>query len=188
MARLVAAALALALLSTAGGAAAKDSWGWGRADPWQGLDSNGHAQTCKHFANRARFRNRGLTPEHLARAADACVAALAIVDPAALQATGLLRFMPAPPRTPHGADPAARRAEAARLLVALTRLRLVVRDMNTTRLYGSPDPKPRAFPVADARGGWRAAGAPGRPVSAAGEYLIAREMGVLQAVRAFLSR
>ena len=71
MARLVAAALALALLSTAGGAAAKDSWGWGRADPWQGLDSNGHAQTCKHFANRARFRNRGLTPEHAAKLAEA---------------------------------------------------------------------------------------------------------------------
>ncbi|MGG7564978.1 hypothetical protein ACQ5SO_02295 [Rhodovulum sp. DZ06] len=151
MARILAAALALALVSTAGPLPAQER----PRDMTAELDSNGHAQTCKHFANRARFRH--LAPAHLVAAAEACPEALA-----------------------RAGEPA-----ADALLDGLTRLRLTVREMNTTRLYGRPDPGPRAFPVAAANGAWAAASAPGRPVSRSGEYLIAREMGVLAALRAW---
>ena len=194
MARSAAALLALALAASALGsgapAMAKDGRGLEQADPWRGLDPNGHAQTCKHFANRTKFRERRPPPAHLAAAADACAEALALIAPdQARQALGAAAPMPPRLAAAGGFAPSKARAgqsrgeEAAALLDLLTRLRLTVRGMNAERLYGVADPRPRTLPVETTQGGWRYTGASRRPVSAAGEFLIAREMGVIAALR-----
>jgi hypothetical protein len=116
------------------------------------IDPDVHAQTCKHFAARARLRDRGVAPGFLVTAAEACAQALTDDAPA---------------------------AEA--VLVRLTRLRLTIWRMNLARAHGA-DMAPEAMHTIDPGGAPRQAGRVGPPVSATGEYLIAREMGVLTAL------
>ncbi|MFT6775775.1 MAG: hypothetical protein ACJA1L_003498 [Paracoccaceae bacterium] len=107
-----------------------------------------HAQTCRHFSTRARLRDRGVAPDFLVTAAEACAQALTDDAPA-----------------------------ARAVLVRLTRLRLTIWRMNLARAYGA-DTGPAAMPIVDPGGVPRQGGWVGPPVSATGEYLIAREMGV----------
>lgn len=148
----------------------------GPGAPRPGLDPEGPAQTCKHFENRARFIARAPAADWIAEAADSCAEALRLLDPATAQ--------DARSAAAHWTEAAqdASRATAAALLDRLTRLRLTVREMNTARVYGC-DPRPRALPVAAAGGGWKPQPAGGRLVSRSGEYLIARELGTLTALR-----
>jgi hypothetical protein len=139
------AALLLAAALAASGAQAGEPPARGDA-----FDPDGHAQTCKHFANRARFRARGATSVFVVRAANACAEALAL------------------PVTDRDAE---------RVLERLTLLRLTLRAINVARIYGD-DPAPDALPAGDVHGMRRRGGASSRPVSETGEYLIARELGV----------
>lgn len=120
---------------------------------------DGHAQTCTHFGNRARFMSGAERDHWLARAADACDAALR-----------------------RGA------AQDEALLKSLTALRLTIRSINAERAFGVADPGPRALPVASSASGWTVrSGNFGAPVSRSGEYLIARELGALTALRTWES-
>lgn len=146
--------VALLLIAAMGAVAAQAGEPPVRGDAFH---PDGHAQTCKHFANRARFRDRAATPSFVVRAANACAEALA---------------RPAP-------DP-----DAARVLERLTLLRLTLRAINVARIYGD-DPAPGALPTGDVHGMRRRGGASSRPVSETGEYLIARELGVHAALMAW---
>lgn len=115
-------------------------------------------QTCRHYDNRARFLPRGApgSPDapFLARLADACLAALDLAE------------------LPAGDRPT---AQAETLLTRLTVLRLEVSAINRDRVFGVGRDARR-----NQAGSWGAMGA----VTATGEYLIARRIGVTEALEA----
>ena len=114
---------------------------------------------CKHYINRAKFKRRDETPEFVVTLADGCRAATRSL------ATG------APDE----------REAAAVFLARLTVLRDLVIEMNMTRVFG------RAWtPVTHIGYGPSAKAEPVPRVSASGEYLIARELGLLAALNAWL--
>ena len=120
-----------------------------------------HVRTCRHYDGRARFKPRGPGAPLETRLADQCAAALAI-----------LRQGPA-------VRPA--RALRARLyLDRLTGLKATIIDINRDRIYG-PDPARGARPSA----GFGGSIGRGAQVTPTGEYLIARHMGVLDALEAW---
>ncbi|MEM1316075.1 MAG: hypothetical protein AAGI51_16080 [Pseudomonadota bacterium] len=118
-----------------------------------------HRRTCRHYENRARFKQRGPGAALETRLADHCAAALSILS--------------------RGAEAAPARARRARAyLERLTLLKTTIIDINRERIYGE-NPARFAQPRADL-GSVRAA-----LVTPTGEYLIARHMGVLDALEAW---
>lgn len=116
-----------------------------------------HKLTCNHYQNRARFRSR----EGLVRLdvllADSCDLALSVLDG----------------RKAAGPD---EHANAADYLNRLSNLRSTVIEINMLRLYGvNAGPRSQPRTVAKRAGAIK-------QVSTTGEYLIARRMGVLQAL------
>jgi hypothetical protein len=118
-----------------------------------------HAQTCRHFENRARFVPRVAGAPFTVRFADSCRAAL-----------GMARLGPSAPEA--ALDVPAEVRAARRYLDRLTTLRLEVARMNRARLYGAG-----ADRLARPR-----QGAGFRTVTLTGEYLIARRIGAVQAL------
>ena len=121
------------------------------------------AKTCDHYDNRARFKPRGAGASLEAVFADSCNAAL----------RSLVVSLDTNPYE-------ARRA--ADFLDRLHTLRTTIIAMNTERMFG-PNPAPRAQPITPATYGVSAMVSRSQMVTAAGEYLIAREMGVWAAYR-----
>ncbi|MEM6440841.1 MAG: hypothetical protein AAF763_14235 [Pseudomonadota bacterium] len=120
-----------------------------------------HARTCRHYQNRARFKPRGPGAPLEGRLADNCAAALTILR--------------------QGPEVTEARSARARLYMQrLTRLKAAVIDINRDRIYG-PDPGRLAQPLT---GPDRRIGR-GALVTPTGEYLIARHMGVLDALEAW---
>jgi hypothetical protein len=117
-----------------------------------------HHAACRHFRNRAMFRTRGDRAPLVVILAEACRAALASLQPAS------------------GATDEDR-AQAADFLDRLSGFKSLIVRMTVERAFapGSPrlDSAGRIVPL-------------GRPVTATGEYLIAREFGLLDAYRAFM--
>jgi hypothetical protein len=123
-----------------------------------------HARACRHYENRAMFKPRGPDAELVAELADACTAALVAL------------------RTGTASLPEDR-ARALAYLDRLAAFKDLIIGMNVERLYG-PSPAPRAAPLtAPSTAGIVQLG---RPVTATGEYLIAREFGLLSAWRAWM--
>lgn len=117
-----------------------------------------HFAACHHYANRARFKSRDRNAELVVILADSCTVAI----------ESLTRRLDTRP------------TEAARARAYLDRLvafKTLIIEMNVTRLYGL-DPNPRAQPI-QATGG-RKPSPVGQQVTPTGEYLIAREMGLLR--------
>lgn len=127
----------------------------------RGLDS-AHVAACRHYDNRARFKPRGPGAELVAVLADACRDAF---------------------RSLAGLEPRPMRelVRARDFLDRLVAFKTAMIAINMERLYG-PDAGPRARPRAAAPG---LASQLGSPVTATGEYLIAREAGVIAAMRAW---
>lgn len=121
-------------------------------------DREGWDAACNTFVNRARFLPREEPVAFVTLLAEACEGALASLD---------------------SREPAQRDA-AARFLTRLSAFRDVVKTMNVERVYG-----PAAGPASKPASRPRAMGAVGH-VSATGEYLIAREMGVQRALSDWL--
>ena len=121
------------------------------------------AKTCDHYDNRARFKPRGAGASLEAVFADSCNAAL----------RSLVVSLDTNPYE-------ARRA--ADFLDRLHTLRTTIIAMNTERIFG-PNPAPRAKPISPATYGVSTMVKRSQTVTAAGEYLIAREMGVWAAYR-----
>ncbi|MEM9050167.1 MAG: hypothetical protein AAGC92_15795 [Pseudomonadota bacterium] len=120
--------------------------------------SAAHLAACNHFANRARFKARGRNAELVVILADSCSVAI----------DSLTRRLDTRP------------TEAARARAYLDRLlafKTLIIAMNVGRIYGD-DPAPRAKPVAPP-GGPRPRPI-GHAVTQTGEYLIAREVGLLR--------
>ncbi|MEO1686455.1 MAG: hypothetical protein AAFU61_00970 [Pseudomonadota bacterium] len=121
-----------------------------------------HAQTCRHYENRATFKPRGPGAGLEVRAAEQCRAALETLR--------------------RGGEASPERAARARAyLDRLTRLKRTVIAMNVDRIYGAEAGR-RAMPKAPAEGRGQAQV---RGVTRTGEYLIARDLGVLQALEAW---
>lgn len=118
----------------------------------------GWAAACNTYENRARFMTREGEVPFAVVVAEACLGALASLD---------------------SGRPAERDA-AARLLTRVAVLRDTIVQMNIERVYGT-HATPRAMPEPRSGTAWRIAG-----VSATGEYLIARHLGVVDAIRAWL--
>lgn len=121
------------------------------ATPWTGLKTEPLAQTCNYYENRARFLERGPDMALAALLADSCRIALH-------------RFTDTIGTTPY-------EAKRARIyLERLTRYKDQIIAMNTESFAQARQRKPRQL-----------GGTPRVQVSHAGEYLIARSMGVLSA-------
>ena len=125
--------------------------------------SPGHHAACRHYVNRATFKSRGAGAELVVVLAESCSAAIESLV----------------------SDTPTRPAEAVRARAYLDRLaafKTMIIAMNIERAYGR-DASPRATPSRSpgARGGATV----GTPVSATGEYLIAREFGLLRALNAW---
>lgn len=127
----------------------------------RGLDS-AHLAACRHYDNRARFKPRGPGAELVVVLADACRDAF---------------------RCLAGPEPRPMRdlVRARDFLDRLVALKTAMITINMERLYG-PDAGPRARPRSAMPGMMSTLGT---PVTATGEYLIARETGVLAAMRAW---
>ncbi|HEU0220923.1 MAG TPA: hypothetical protein VFR34_01745 [Paracoccaceae bacterium] len=121
-----------------------------------------HVSACRHYANRALFKPRGPGEEFVVKLADSCRTAMARLG----ERAGL-------------ADEAA--ASARAYLDRLVAFKALIIGMNVARLYGA-EPEPRAMPLS-AGAGQAVLVRFGNPVSATGEYLIAREFGLLDAYR-----
>ena len=131
-----------------------------------GPDFGDHAQTCRHFENRARFQPRGPDAPFEVRFADSCRIAL-----------GMARLGPSAPEAALAIAPEVR--EARRYLERLTGLRLEVAAMNRARLYGENAGRraqPRLRPQGRIDAGFGG-------VTRTGEYLIARHLGVMDALQ-----
>lgn len=116
---------------------------------------------CKHYVNRAKFKQRGSAEEFVVTLADGCASAQASLS--------------------HGSF--RERQAAMGFLLRLVTLRDTVIDMNMERVFGkSFTPFTRIAYEADGRS--RAV----RRVSAMGEYLIAHNMGLLDAMQAWRER
>jgi len=113
----------------------------------------GDAETCRHYANRARFLRRGGPVDFIVLLAEGCAAAE--------------RSLAAP-------DPR-ERAAARHLLDRLAALRATVIEMNMHLVYGEPGLR-RTRSLSGS--GWMG---PIRSVSRSGEYLIAHRMGLIAA-------
>lgn len=118
-----------------------------------GERSEAHAETCRHYANRARFMSRTGPVDFVVALADGCAAAQLSLA---------------------GDDPA-ERAAARRVLDAMVRLRETVIAMNMEMVYGR-NPDRFAHPEVE---GWKLRSF--RSVSRTGEFLIAHRMGVIRA-------
>ncbi|MEM7472249.1 MAG: hypothetical protein AAF340_12935 [Pseudomonadota bacterium] len=120
--------------------------------PWHGLQADPLARTCNYFENRARFLKRGPNMQLDAMLADSC-------------RTALHRMIKHIGTTPYEA----KRARA--YLERLTDYKRVVISMNTNGFLKARSERPVQL-----------GGAPQMKVSKAGEYLIARQMGVIVAL------
>ncbi len=148
------------LLATAASAAA--------ASPPLPEITTDHARACRHYVNRAMFKPRGPRSELVVHLAESCVAAIRSLDPGD----------PAGPATA---------AAAIAYLDRLVAFKSLIIAINMERIYGA-NPDPRAMPIR-APDLSRVAGAArlGGAVSPTGEYLIAREVGLLTAYRAWMA-
>ena len=122
-----------------------------------GAATNG--DTCKHYVNRARFKHRHPDQEFVVTLADGCLSAKASLS----------------------SDNPRERAAAEEFLTRLRTLRDQIIEMNMERAFG-PDYTARTRMTY----GVGSMIEPVRRVSALGEYLIARELGLLVAYRAWL--
>lgn len=142
------------ILTSLATAAATDS-----VDPRANLEIEKLVQTCKHYQNRARFKERGASQTIDVVLADSCT-------------TALMRL-----RTHHSISP----YEAKRARVYLERLAdykaLIIR-MNSERFAEELKQRPRTS-------GSRPFGRPRMQVSTVGEFLIARHMGLLDLLYAW---
>ena len=145
--------LSLAACLTASVAVAQETPGAPAADP--GANA---ADVCRHFVNRARFKQRGDQAEFVVTLADGCLSAQLSA------ARG---------------EPAERIAAAA-FLSRLAEFRDVIIDMNMTRIFGSA-----YSPLDRIKGDLAGAGTP-TGVSVTGEYLIAHRMGLISAMSKWL--
>jgi hypothetical protein len=158
----IAAALAASLAGPASAGPDRASAGAANTDTERFAE---HRRTCGHYENRARFKPREGEVEYVVVLAESCDLALAL-------AQGRV----------DGTDAA--RIASRRYLQRLTALRRLIVDMNVSRAYGDDAPAAAtsvagsgAAPLAD--GGYRA-------VSATGEYLIARRLGLQASFRKWL--
>ena len=118
-------------------------------------------KTCDHYDNRSRFKTRLGRVDLEVLLADGCAAALRSL----VVAVDTNPFV------------------AKRAVIFLERLnafKTTIIEINVERLFGV-DAAPRSQPLAAASGTQMSLVATSRPVSPAGEYLIAREMGLLDA-------
>ena len=133
-----------------------------RPPGWQGYDvalAEARADICRHYVNRAKFKDRHPDQEFVVTLADACLEAKA--------------------STLHGSE--AEKAAAEAFLVRLQTLKDTVIEINMRRVFGEGyGPRTR---VTYGKG---AMSETMRRVSALGEYLIAYEMGLIDAYRAWL--
>lgn len=118
-----------------------------------------NGDTCKHYVNRARFKHRHPDQEFVVTLADSCLSAQA-----SLKSENL-----------------SERTAAKEFLIRLRVLRDTIIEMNMERAFGkSYKPRTRI------KYGVGSMIEEVRRVSALGEYMIAREMGLLAAYRAWL--
>lgn len=119
-----------------------------------------NGDTCKHYVNRARFKHRHPDQEFVVTLADGCLSAKASLN----------------------AQNPKERVAAKEFLIQLRTLRDLIIDMNMERAFGKTY-KPRtrmSYGVGSME-------EPVPRVSALGEYMIARELGLLAAYRSWLS-
>ncbi|MEM7213141.1 MAG: hypothetical protein AAF479_14840, partial [Pseudomonadota bacterium] len=132
------------------------------ADGWvtqAEVDDAINGDTCKHYVNRARFKHRNPNQEFVVTLADGCLSAKLSLK----------------------SDNQAERAAAHAFLTRLRVLRDTIIEMNMERAFGkSYEPRTRISY------GVGSSAEPLRRVSALGEYMIAREMGLLAVYRAWL--
>ena len=114
---------------------------------------------CKHYVNRARFMPRDRQQEFVATLADGCESAQASVDRGQVD----------------------ERLAAMQFLMRLKDLRDTIIDMNMTRVFGDT-----YTPWTRISYGAGAKVEDVRKVSAAGEYLIAHRMGLIDAYNSWL--
>lgn len=118
-----------------------------------------NGDTCKHYVNRARFKHRHPDQEFVVTLADGCLAAKESLE----------------------SDNPEEGAAAKEFLTRLRTLRDQIIRMNMERAFGS-EYTPRTRMKYDVGSMLE----PVRRVSAIGEYLIARELGLLVAYHAWL--
>lgn len=162
----VAAALAAALTGPASAGTEVATAGEGPAvEKAEGLSE--HRKTCVHYDNRARFKpriaGREGEVEYVVILAESCSLALRLAE---------------------GETPEAVRVASRRYLDRLTELRRLIVDMNVVRAFGE-QAGPKAISVAGS-GAAPLQGGGYRPVTATGEYLIARSLGLQSAFRRWL--
>ena len=123
------------------------------------VDKAYNGDTCKHYVNRARFKHRNPDQEFVVTLADACLSAKASLS----------------------SDNYKERDAAQNFLIRLRVLRNTIIDMNMERAFG------KSY-TARTRMKYSVGSMiePVRRVSSTGEYLIARELGLLAAYRTWL--
>lgn len=124
-----------------------------------------YAKTCNHYANRARFKERGPNADFDVILADACYQALR---------DRFARIDSSPTLN--------KRAEA--FLISLTDFKNTIIALNMERAFGETYTS-RSKPIGSMAATWGLHRIRVRPVSRIGEYLIAREMGLTDIMRSW---
>ncbi|KMW58196.1 hypothetical protein AIOL_003167 [Candidatus Rhodobacter oscarellae] len=123
-----------------------------------------HAKTCSHFANRARFQPRSPSATLEVLLAESCAQAYRSL---------YHQLDTSPYEARHAAD----------YLDRMTAFKATVISINMDRMFGTT--RTRRTQLKVPLGGTAGEASKTHPVTTAGEYLIARQMGVIGAYRAW---